>query len=86
MLRGQPLAALGVTGEAAERVRARPHGHAAPVWRTAKALGLPALLDPHRDLTLVVAGVVASGSKPATTTWGADTTLAADPGHRGELR
>ncbi len=60
-----------------------PHGHVAAVWAQARALGLPALLGPagrHRDLALglVVARVLRPGSKLATTSWWADTTLGAD--------
>src|SRR5450756_1600952 len=70
---------------AATVTRSRPHGHVAAVHAQAKALGLPALLGPpgrHRDiaLALIIARVCRPGSKPATTRWWADTTLAADLG------
>jgi hypothetical protein len=68
---------------AATVTRALPHGHVAAVWAQAKALGLPGLLGPadrHRDLAmaLVVARVLKPGSKLATTSWWADTTLGVD--------
>jgi len=55
-----------------ECVASRPHGHVTAVWTVAGALGLPELLGPpgrSRDLALalVVARVVAPGSKLATT-------------------
>jgi hypothetical protein len=66
----------------------RPHGHVAAVAAQAKALGLPALLGPAgraRDLALalIIARVVRPGSKLATTSWWADTTLAEDLGVAG---
>ena len=66
-------------------VRSLPHGHVAAVWAQAAALGLPALLGPAskaRDLVLalVIARVCRPGSKPATTRWWQDTTLAVDLG------
>jgi hypothetical protein len=72
-------------GAAATITRSRPHGHVAAVHAQAKALGLPGLLGPagrSRDLALalVIARVVRPGSKLATTSWWADTTLAEDLG------
>ena len=60
-----------------------PHGHVAAVYAQAKALGLPGLLGPagrQRDLAmaLIVSRVVRPGSKLATTSWWADTTVGAD--------
>jgi hypothetical protein len=60
-----------------------PHGHVAAVHAMARELGLPALLGPagpQRDLALalVISRVVKPGSKLATLTWWADTTLGAD--------
>jgi len=70
-------------GEAATIQRSRPHGHVAAVWAQARALGFPALLGPagrDRDLALalIIARVVAPGSKLATVSWWADTTLGVD--------
>jgi Transposase DDE domain len=70
---------------AATLTHARPHGHVAAVHAQATALGLGGLLGPpgrHRDLALalIIARVCRPGSKPATTGWWADTTLAADLG------
>jgi len=70
-------------GQAMRITRALPHGHVAAVWAQAKALGLPGLLGPagrNRDLALalVIARVLKPGSKLATTSWWADTTLGAD--------
>ena len=75
-------------GDYLEVTRSRPHGHVAAVAAQAKALGLPALLGPagrHRDLALalIIARVVRPGSKLATTSWWADTTLAQDLGVAG---
>jgi hypothetical protein len=72
-------------GDYLEVTRSLPHGHVAAVAAQAKTLGLPALLGPagrHRDLALalIIARVVRPGSKLATTSWWADTTLAADLG------
>src|SRR5450756_2450869 len=85
VLRGQPVASLGAPQAAVECVASRPHGHVAAVWTVAGALGLPELLGPparSRDLALalVIARVVAPGSKLATTRWWTETTLAADLG------
>jgi hypothetical protein len=68
---------------AAVVTRSVPHGHVAAVWSKAKALGLPGLLGPagrQRDLALalVIARVLKPGSKLATTSWWADTTLGVD--------
>lgn len=73
---------------AATVTRSVPHGHVAAVWAQAKALGMPALLGPagrHRDLAmgLIIARVLHPGSKLATTSWWADTTLGADLGIAG---
>src|SRR5450759_873799 len=85
VLRGQPVASLGAPQAAVECVASRPHGHVAAVWTVAGALGLPELLGPparSRDLALalVIALVVAPGSKLATIRWWTETTLAADLG------
>jgi hypothetical protein len=77
--------ALVVAGTDLEVVRSLPHGHVAAVHAQARALGLPALLGPPgrgRDLALalVIARVVKPGSKLATTSWWADTTLGVDLG------
>jgi len=74
-----------VAGEGLEAVRSLPHGHVAAVLTQANALGLPDLLGPPgraRDLALalIIARVVHPGSKLATTSWWADTTLGADLG------
>jgi hypothetical protein len=74
---------LLVAGEGVEVTRSLPHGHVAAVHAQALALGLPALLGPAgrgRDLALalVIARVVRPGSKLATTSWWADTTLGVD--------
>lgn len=83
VLAGHPL----VPASAAVRItRSLPHGHVAAVWAEARALGLPGLpglLGPagrHRDLAmaLIIARVLRPGSKLATTSWWADTTLGAD--------
>ena len=63
--------------------RSLPHGHVAAVWAQAKALGMPGLLGPagrRRDLAmaLIIARVLKPGSKLATTSWWADTTLGVD--------
>jgi len=76
---------LVVAGQGVEVTRSLPHGHVAAVLAQAKALGLPALLGPpgrHRDLALglIIARVVHPGSKLATTSWWADTTLGVDLG------
>jgi hypothetical protein len=65
--------------------RSVPHGHVAAVHAQARALDLPALLGPagrNRDLALglVIARVLRPGSKLATTSWWADTTLGVDLG------
>ena len=75
-------------GDLVQVTRSRPHGHVAAVHAQAKALGLPALLGPPgraRDLVLalIIARVVRPGSKLATTSWWADTTLAQDLGVAG---
>lgn len=62
-----------------------PHGHVAALWAQATALGLPAILGPAgraRDLAmaLIISRVVHPGSKLATTSWWADTSLGADLG------
>jgi len=84
-LAGQALAG------AAEQVtvmRSLPHGHVAAVTAQAKALDLPRLLGPPgrlRDVAfaLIIARVIKPGSKLATTSWWADTTLAGDLGVAG---
>ena len=81
-LAGKTLVALG---EDAVIERSLAHGHVAAVWAQAKALGLPGLLGPpgpQRDLAmaLIVARVARPGSKLATTSWWADTTMAGDVG------
>ncbi len=60
----------------------------AAVAAVARALGLPGLLGPAgrmRDvaLALIIARVIKPGSKLATTSWWADTTLAEDLGVAG---
>src|SRR5690348_4731685 len=81
-LKGQQLVpaaqAVTITGSV-------PHGHVAAVHAMAAKLGLPALLGPagrHRDLALalIISRVARPGSKLATLTWWADTTLGADLG------
>jgi len=84
-LAGQTLVAAG---DAAHVTRSRPHGHVAAVAAVATALGLPALLGPAgrmRDVAfaLIIARVIKPGSKLATTSWWADTTLAGDLGVAG---
>jgi hypothetical protein len=79
-LAGESLVAAST---AATVTRSVPHGHVAAVWAQAKTLGMPGLLGPagrHRDLAmgLIVARVVHPGSKLATTSWWADTTLGVD--------
>jgi hypothetical protein len=74
--------------QAATITRSVPHGHVAAVWAQAVGLGLPALLGPAgraRDLAmaLVVSRVVHPGSKLATASWWADTTLGVDLGVAG---
>ena len=69
--------------DAVQVTRSVPHGSGAAVWAQAKALGLPALLGPagrHRDLAmgLIIARVLKPGSKLATTSWWADTTVGVD--------
>ena len=69
--------------EAVTITRSLPHGHVAAVHAMAAKLGLPALLGPpgrHRDLALalIIARVVAPGSKLSTLTWWGDTTLGGD--------
>jgi len=80
VLAGHPLVSAA---DAVQITRSVPHGHVAAVWAQARALGLPALLGPagrHRDLAfaLIIARVVKPGSKLATRSWWADTTLGAD--------
>ena len=79
-LKGQQLVpaaqAVTITGSL-------PHGHVVAVHAMARELGLPALLGPvgpQRDLALalIISRVVKPGSKLATLTWWADTTLGAD--------
>src|SRR5664280_1943638 len=82
LLTGQSLV---VPGQDLEATGSRPHGHVAAVHTQAKALDLPALLGPagrDRDiaLALIIARVCRPGSKPATTRWWSDTTLADDLG------
>jgi len=84
-LAGQTLVAAG---DAAHVTRSRPHGHVAAVAAQATALGLPGLLGPAgrmRDVAfaLIIARVIKPGSKLATTSWWADTTLAGDLGVAG---
>ena len=79
-LRGEQLLPAG---QAMQITRSIPHGHVAAVWAMAKTLDLGALLGPagrHRDLALalIIARVVHPGSKLATMSWWADTTLGAD--------
>jgi hypothetical protein len=81
-LTGQSLV---VPGQDLEATGSRPHGHVAAVHTQAKALDLPALLGPagrDRDiaLALIIARVCRPGSKPDTTRWWTDTTLADDLG------
>jgi len=84
-LAGQTLVAAG---DAAHVSCSRPHGHVAAVAAQATALGLPGLLGPAgrmRDVAfaLIIARVIKPGSKLATTSWWADTTLAGDLGVAG---
>jgi hypothetical protein len=84
-LKGQQLVPAA---EAVTITRSVPHGHVAAVHAMAARLGLPALLGPagrQRDLALalVISRVVKPGSKLATLTWRADTTLGADLGVDG---
>jgi hypothetical protein len=77
--------ALVPAGEAVTITRSVPHGHVAAVHAMARKLGLPALLGPAgppRDLALalVIARVVAPGSKLSTLSWWSDVTLGADLG------
>ena len=79
-LRGEQLLPAA---QAMQITRSVPHGHVAAVWAMAKTLDLGALLGPagrHRDLALalIIARVVRPGSKLATMSWWADTTLGAD--------
>ncbi|HCU91243.1 MAG TPA: IS1634 family transposase [Actinobacteria bacterium] len=83
-LKGQQLVPAG---EAVTITRSLPHGHVAAVYAMARTLGLPALLGPagrdrdrDRALALIISRVVRPGSKLATLTWWADTTLGADLG------
>ena len=70
VLKGQPPPAAAPDG-AFEITRSLPHGHVAAVLGTARALGLPELIDPapsrHRDLVtaMTVAQVIAPDSKLA---------------------
>jgi hypothetical protein len=78
-------ATLVPAGEAVTITRSVPHGHVAAVHAMARALGLPGLLGPagpQRDLVLalVIARVVAPGSKLSTLSWWSDVTLGADLG------
>ena len=84
-LKGQQLVPAA---EAVTITRSVPHGHVAAVHAMAAKLGLPALLGPAgrpRDLALalIISRVVRPGSKLATLTWWADTTLGADLGVDG---
>src|SRR6266700_1791605 len=84
-LKGQQLVPAA---EAVTITRSVPHGHVAAVHAMAAKLGLLALLGPpgrHRDLALalIIARVVAPGSKLSTLTWWGDTTLGADLGVAG---
>jgi hypothetical protein len=68
--------------------RSLPHGHVAAVHAMARELGLPALLGlagRQRDLALalIISRAARPGSKLATLTWWADTTLGADLGVAG---
>ena len=68
--------------------RSLPHGHVAAVHAMARELGLPALLGAagrQRDLALalIISRAARPGSKLATLTWWADTTLGADLGVAG---
>jgi hypothetical protein len=81
-LKGERLVSAG---QAVAITASLPHGHVAAVHAMAARLGLPALLGPagrQRDLALalIVSRVVRPGSKLATGTWWADTTLGADLG------
>jgi hypothetical protein len=96
-LPGEAVAAIEATlkgerlvpaGQAVTITASLPHGHVAAVHAMAAKLGLPALLGPacaQRDLALalVISRVVRPGSKLATGTWWADTTLGADLGVAG---
>jgi hypothetical protein len=70
VLKGQPPPAAALD-EAFEITRSLPHGHVAAVLGTARALGLPELIDPapsrHRDLVVAMAAaqVIAPDSKLA---------------------
>src|SRR6185312_13436300 len=70
VLKGAPPPAADLDG-AFEITRSLPHGHVAAVLGTARALGLPELIDPapsrHRDLVtaMAVAQVIAPDSKLA---------------------
>ncbi len=70
VLKGQPPPAAGLDG-AFEITRSLPHGHVAAVLGTARALGLPELIDPapsrYRDLAVAMAAaqVIAPDSKLA---------------------
>jgi hypothetical protein len=75
-------------GQAVTITGSLPHGHVAAAAAMAARLGLPALLGPPgraRDLALalIISRVVRPGSKLATLTWWADTTLGADLGVAG---
>ena len=81
-LKGQQLVPAA---EAVTITGSLPHGHIAAAAAMARTLGLPALLGPAgRDrnlaLALIISRVVRPGSKLATLTWWADTTLGADLG------
>ncbi|MGH3446862.1 MAG: IS1634 family transposase [Nocardioidaceae bacterium] len=81
-LRGERLVPAG---EAFTIRRSLPHGHVAAVAAMARRLGLPGLLGPpcrQRDLAyaLILSRVVHPGSKLATLSWWADTTLGEDLG------
>ena len=84
-LKGTPLVPAG---QAVTITSSLPHGHVAAVHAMAARLGLPTLLGPAgraRDLVmaLIISRVVRPGSKLATLTWWADTTLGADLGVGG---
>jgi hypothetical protein len=84
-LKGQQLVPAG---EAVTITRSLPHGHVAAAHAMSRTLGLPALLGPpgrQRDLAmaLIISRVVKPGSKLATLTWWADTTLGGDLGVAG---
>jgi Transposase DDE domain len=82
VLAGKQLVAAGAGFQIS---RALPHGHVAAVWAQATALGFAALLGPagrDRDLALalIISRVLRPGSKLATRSWWADSTLGTDLG------